>query len=131
MAQNSQMIFDQYLKVKDALVQADTKAATTYSFALEKAIKATDSFEGKKEFQKAAYNLAKERGIEKQRLAFANVSTMMWAFVNNSKDINRDVYYQYCPMKKTYWLSTEADIKNPYYGAQMLTCGNVADKKIR
>jgi len=30
-------------------------------------------------------------------------------------------------MKKTYWLSNEAAIKNPYYGNAMLNCGNVTD----
>jgi len=37
------------------------------------------------------------------------------------------LYQQYCPMKKSYWLSKDAAIKNPYYGKQMLTCGKVSD----
>ncbi|MAQ74933.1 MAG: hypothetical protein CL613_01215 [Aquimarina sp.] len=32
-------------------------------------------------------------------------------------------------MKKAYWLSKEKDIKNPYYGSSMLTCGKVAETK--
>jgi hypothetical protein len=30
-------------------------------------------------------------------------------------------------MKKMYWLSSEAAIKNPYYGKMMLTCGSVTE----
>jgi hypothetical protein len=37
------------------------------------------------------------------------------------------VYQDYCPMKKAYWLSSEAAIKNPYYGSQMLSCGKIND----
>jgi hypothetical protein len=32
---------------------------------------------------------------------------------------------QYCPMKKASWLSDSKDIRNPYYGANMLDCGSV------
>ncbi len=37
------------------------------------------------------------------------------------------VYYQYCPMKDSNWLSKEETIKNPYYGAQMLSCGKTVE----
>ncbi len=29
----------------------------------------------------------------------------------------------YCPMKKAYWLQAKGDLRNPYYGAEMLECG--------
>jgi len=41
------------------------------------------------------------------------------------------VYYQFCPMaidnKGAYWLSEESDIKNPYFGDAMLTCGETKE----
>jgi Cu(I)/Ag(I) efflux system membrane fusion protein len=43
----------------------------------------------------------------------------------------RTVYYQFCPMmnnnKGAYWLSETSDIRNPYYGDAMLTCGETKD----
>ncbi|WP_317195095.1 efflux RND transporter periplasmic adaptor subunit [Algoriphagus oliviformis] len=44
--------------------------------------------------------------------------------------INKDVVYKdYCPMafgdQGAYWLSEKKDITNPYFGASMLTCGEV------
>jgi hypothetical protein len=30
-------------------------------------------------------------------------------------------------MKKSYWLSADEAIKNPYYGNMMLTCGKVSE----
>ena len=37
------------------------------------------------------------------------------------------IYQAYCPMKKAYWLSSQKDIKNPYFGNAMLTCGEVTE----
>ena len=34
-----------------------------------------------------------------------------------------DVKVAYCPMAKGSWLQKDGTIKNPYYGSQMLTCG--------
>ena len=31
-------------------------------------------------------------------------------------------------MKKAYWVSQESEIKNPYYGSSMLSCGKVIEK---
>lgn len=40
-------------------------------------------------------------------------------------------YYQFCPManggKGANWLSKENEVKNPYYGSEMLTCGKVVE----
>ena len=37
------------------------------------------------------------------------------------------LYQQFCPMydKGSAWLSKEKEIKNPYYGSKMLSCGKV------
>ena len=41
------------------------------------------------------------------------------------------IYIQKCPMannnKGAIWLSTDEEIRNPYYGDAMLTCGSVID----
>lgn len=37
----------------------------------------------------------------------------------------KTLYQDYCPMKKVIWLSETKEIKNPYYGSEMLTCGSV------
>jgi hypothetical protein len=58
-----------------------------------------------------------------------NYGQSLKELVKPSDKVNQPVYYQYCPMKKAYWLSKEKDIKNPYYGSSMLTCGKVAETK--
>jgi hypothetical protein len=71
--------------------------------------------------------MAKTTDLEKQRVAFADVSTTIWAAAKSQKWNNPELFYQYCPMKKAYWLSTESAIKNPYYGSKMLACGSVKE----
>ncbi len=130
-SQNSESILNQYLNVKDAMVKSDSKVTNEHAVSLQKAIETTDSFKEKESLLKAVQKMVKATDIEKQRSAFADVSIIMWKFVKNNSEIKEDVYYQYCPMKKTYWISTEAAIKNPYYGSKMLTCGSVSDKKLK
>jgi len=130
-SQNSQAILNQYLQVKNALINSDGKAANEYAVSLQKAIETTDAFKEKEILFKAVQKMARATDIEKQRIDFANVSTIMWKVVKNNTNIKEDVFYQYCPMKKMYWLSLEAPIKNPYYGSKMLTCGTVSDKKVK
>jgi hypothetical protein len=72
-----------------------------------------------------AEQIAATKDVKRQRERFNDFSNNMFVLAKAIK-LSEPVYQQYCPMKKTYWLSSEAAIKNPYYGNQMLTCGNVS-----
>ena len=41
------------------------------------------------------------------------------------------VYVAHCPMAYDYegadWLTTKAEIRNPYFGAEMLSCGTLTE----
>ncbi len=76
---------------------------------------------------KDAAQIAETKDIKHQREHFANLSTNMFALAKALKLSDQPVYQQYCPMKKTSWLSSEKAIKNPYYGSAMLTCGKVVE----
>ena len=49
----------------------------------------------------------------------------------NIEGMDSALYVQKCPMannnKGAVWLSAEEEIRNPYYGDAMLTCGSVID----
>ena len=129
-AQNTGNLLNNYISVKNALVSSDSKAASTAISALNEAVKSEGDFAQKAELQKATDKLSKAgNNLEKQRAAFNDVSTVLWEVVKSSDKVNQPVYYQYCPMKKAYWLSKEKEIKNPYYGSSMLTCGKVTETK--
>jgi len=65
-----------------------------------------------------------EGKLTEQRDNFTTLSQNMFDVFNRLKINTTPIYRQYCPMKKAIWLSEIQNIKNPYYGKQMLTCGN-------
>ncbi|MBN8786823.1 MAG: DUF3347 domain-containing protein [Terrimonas sp.] len=129
-AQDADNLLTSYFSIKNALITADSKASSQAIEAFIEAIKAGKDFTQKNDLLKTADAMGRSTDIEKQRVAFEKVSITMWEIVKQSVPLNQDVYYQYCPMKKAYWLSNEPAIKNPYYGSKMLTCGSVKDKKL-
>lgn len=68
---------------------------------------------------------------EKKRIPFEKISDAMYGLLKTVDMKNAGVYREYCPMafndKGAYWLSAEAEIKNPYFGKKMLECGEVTD----
>lgn len=128
-SQNTSTLLSKYISVKDALVQSDNKIAAEAINTFYKAIKTEPDFAQKADLLKVTEKLNQASDLKSQRAAFNDVSTTMWTVVKNAEKVSQPVYYQYCPMKKGYWLSTEKDIKNPYYGSAMLTCGKVVETK--
>lgn len=128
-AQNTGELLKDYITVKNALVSSDSEVAGTAASHFYEGVKKEADFALKADLLKAMGKLSKAGSIEKQRSAFNDVSTVMWKLVSGADATDQVVYYQYCPMKKAYWLSEEKEIENPYYGASMLNCGNVVERK--
>lgn len=133
-------IMNSYLQVKDALVKSDPGKAASAAAELtniiktanpdEWAVKEKKAFEAvSKTLQESAEAISKTTDLAKQRTAFSALSISLWKIIEVAEGIKGKIYYQYCPMKKAYWLSLESAIKNPYYGSSMLTCGNISDQK--
>jgi hypothetical protein len=69
--------------------------------------------------------------LEEQRQNYAMFNRAMYRsfkFLGHEGD---PIYYQYCPMafdnKGAYWLSESEEIRNPYFGDKMLTCGSTKE----
>jgi len=120
-----------YYEVKDALISSNASIAGTKATALINAIKANEKTNASKVLRDKilfdAEHIAESKDIEHQRDHFTSLSTDFYALVKAVKLNDKPVYYAYCPMKKSYWLSEGEAIKNPYYGNKMLTCGKVAE----
>lgn len=127
-----------YYGVKNALVASNSADAATGSAEFAKAIASVDmktlaapdmetfmSLQEKLAFD--ARHISESKDIAHQREHFANLSANFFKLAKAVKLTDETVYYDYCPMKKSYWLSADAAIKNPYYGSQMLTCGKVSE----
>lgn len=134
-------VFDHYFSVKDALVQTDAPAASVHAAALLKSLKDVDMnklsaaehtvwMRVMKDLMKDTEKITAAKDIAKQRESFALLSSNMYELSKVSPQAT-PVYYQHCPMyaqgKGGQWLSKENAVKNPYYGAQMLTCGQTVE----
>lgn len=137
---STEAIINDYLKIKNALANDKSKEATTAANDFVKAISATNSSKidsklvdkyatitesAKKQASLIASNDGK---IVEQRIYFAVLSkdiTSLIATFGTSKKL----YQDYCPMydqgKSGYWISEIKEIRNPYYGSEMLTCGGM------
>ncbi len=135
-------IFDEYVLLKDALVNDDRKKAKARAMALVQNLDEMDMkllLEKKeqnywktleKEIKFSANHIAKSSDIITQRGHFKDLSTHLISGIKLF-GINERIYIQFCPMADNnigaYWLSLEEEILNPYYGDAMLNCGSVID----
>lgn len=120
-----------YFGVKNALVAGNSSDANGHALQMIEAIHMLDSLKvtanAYDELLVDATHISKSKDINHQREHFARLSTNMYAVAKVIKLSSEPIYYDYCPMKKSYWLSNNSAIKNPYYGSQMLTCGKVSE----
>jgi Cu(I)/Ag(I) efflux system membrane fusion protein len=134
------VIFNDYIKLKDALVKDDSKNVMNESKRLVVNLSKVDMklLTGdevhnhwmllEKEIKSSANSISETSNIKKQRTYFKDLS----AHLTNAIEVfgvNEKVYHQFCPMadnnKGGYWLSKEEKVINPYFGDAMLTCGEV------
>lgn len=79
-------------------------------------------------------NLAQSSEIESQRKQFEYISEQMIEIVKVFGVGSEKLYVQHCPMafenQGADWISDISQIRNPYFGDAMLTCGIVTDSII-
>lgn len=118
-----------YYNIKDALVTGNTNLAASKAEELKKVLSNTEqgslSIANRNSLTKEANLISSAKDIKAQRAAFTDLSATMLNIAKTEKLSMQPVYQLYCPMKKSYWLSSEKGVKNPYYGSSMLTCGKV------
>jgi len=133
-------IVESYLKIKNALVKSDGKTAAQAAAVLESVLNDNTSgqliaaqqtvmprflLEARKQ---VTFIMSHTGKLDQQRKAFQqlskNINELVATFGTPLK-----LYQDFCPMYEggSIWLSETKDIKNPYYGAQMLTCGKLKE----
>ena len=134
------MVFNNYIKLKDALVKDDAddviieakntlSSLTKVDMKLLKDEKAhTDWMVLNKEIESSVSSISEETNIKAQRSHFKRLSMHLISTIETF-GIDEKVYSQYCPMADNnngaYWLSEQEKVINPYFGEAMLTCGEV------
>lgn len=133
-----------YLLMKNAFTADKSAAAAAAGKALEATFKgfnkAALTAEQKKVFDEIAEDATEHAehigsnggNIEHQREHFALLSKDIYDLVKAFGAAGQPLYQDFCPMydkgNGAIWLSETEDIKNPYYGKKMLTCGKVKEE---
>ena len=116
--------FSKYLSIKDALVASDRFEASSSANEMLKTDQPDD-------IKTALMTISNSSTIEEQREAFEKLSIEFYNLVKAGDSEQDVIYKQYCPMafgnKGAFWLSTEKEIMNPYFGDAMLRCGRIEE----
>ena len=140
--QDLETVFDQYLDLKDVLVESDAETAAGKADQLAQLIDNADYSNLDQEsrhtwseilekMQSHSYGLSEEDDIEDQRIHFDEISRVMIDMVTMYHPVDYDIYHQQCTIfgdGTADWLSRDEEIRNPYYGERMMDCGNVMDR---
>lgn len=131
-----------YLPIKEGLVKTDAKATQSSINPAQSSLAKVDMklLESKahavwmdlyRPIQISLDKIAQTTDVEVQRKHFEILSDNLIQAIEYFGVVENTVYRQYCPMafgdQGAYWLSSEKEIRNPYFGNQMLSCGEVKD----
>lgn len=133
-------IVTNYLSLKNALTKDDSNATADAGKAMVETLGKMDMTKLSGEQMKTYMDIADDVKEHAEHIGDngGNLVHQREHFVLLSKDINdlvqtfgseQKLYQDFCPMadegKGAIWISEVKDIKNPYFGSEMLTCGSV------
>lgn len=140
---NFSELFSHYEHLTFALSSDNDKEAANASKGMLEALLKIKS-DGFSAEEKATYeDIAADIQEHAEHIAdnIGNIAHQREHLVTLSKDFydiaktfgtEKPLYKVFCPMynnnKGAYWLSDSKEVKNPYYGADMLTCGEVQEE---
>lgn len=130
-----------YLEIQDALAHDDFKKASTAAGETRKALEKVDMelleghahmvwMEHLKGLKKGLKNAQDAKNIEAMRLAFHGLSDdLIDTYTVFGTGEGKPMYRVYCPMafnnKGAYWIQNDKEVRNPYFGSAMYSCGSV------
>ena len=135
-------VYDTYLPLKDALIETNANEAKQKANPLMTAInnvnmslvKGDAHHEWMKDLRvlkASTQTILDQSDVEKIREALSPLSDQLYQTIIKFQ-VETGGYRQYCPMafdfKGAFWLSDSEKVLNPYFGDEMLTCGNVEEE---
>ena len=131
-------VYDSYIELKNALVASDANKSKQAASKIQQTLSKIDMslLKGDAHNQWMGMldtlnlhlkTISSSGAIESQRTSFAGLSDALYVAVKTFGLMGKTAYYQFCPMAKdgkgAYWLSEVKDIQNPYFGKEMIDCG--------
>jgi hypothetical protein len=118
-------VYKEYSKLQNAFVNSNPKTAAKQAPNLMKAMEAMGVDASIIANVNEIYN---SNDIELQREQFVPITKEVEKMLANALDSGA-IYKMYCPMAfnntGAYWLSSDKQVQNPYFGDKMMRCGRV------
>lgn len=124
-----------YLRLKNALVDSDAVGSSQRAKESLQLLKSESKDAPAQEMfshvERMLKTLSEQSDLAEQRHEFIALSSHFIDWASQGLTADETLYVQFCPMANdnqgAQWLSTEAEIRNPYYGDSMLSCGSVVE----
>ena len=135
-------VYEKYLVMKDAFVASEAHEVMVAAQDIEKSLNKVDMgllkgdahtawMDQLKTLESTIAAISKSMDLEKQRAEFAKYNLAFYKSLKMFGLKDKTTYYQYCPManrdKGAYWFSETDEIRNPYFGDEMLGCGETRE----
>ncbi|MGV8092639.1 MAG: efflux RND transporter periplasmic adaptor subunit [Mangrovibacterium sp.] len=135
-------VYKAYLKMKDAFVDSEVKKAGQAAKEVSKALQSVDMelvkddahmiwMDQLKILERSVNLINQQTDIEQQRNELMQFNLALYKSIKTFGLKGMIAYYQYCPMandnKGAYWFSDSKEIRNPYFGKDMLECGETKE----
>ncbi len=125
----SALVFSAYIALQEALVKSDADQAGKAAHTLAEEL---NTIEGCENTAVLASQMANSNDLSLQRSAFSTVSRDLIDLFKHAERASGTLYVIHCPMYNNNegadWLAVSPDIRNPYFGDEMLTCGAVKEE---
>jgi Cu(I)/Ag(I) efflux system membrane fusion protein len=137
-----QKVYDTYIMMTDAFVATNAEEVSVHAQKVKSALQNVDMalLQGEAHMEWMTHlevlnrtidQISGSKDISDQRLAFAELNNTFYKSIKSFGLDQGTAYYQYCPMANgdvgAYWFSTQKEIANPYFGDEMLRCGETRE----
>jgi Cu(I)/Ag(I) efflux system membrane fusion protein len=135
-------LYEATVPLKEAFIESDLAKVNTEADRVIKALGKVNAellgreaheiwMENLMDIAHLASKMKSGTSLEEARQNFALYNKALYRSFKFLGHEGKPIYYQYCPMafdnKGAYWLSSTEEIRNPYFGDKMLTCGSTKD----
>jgi Cu(I)/Ag(I) efflux system membrane fusion protein len=118
-------VMSNYLAIQASLAGDSIQGLDEHAKAIATAVKGDAAKMLPPDVAAQAETLAQAKDITAARAAFKPLSASLIKYMAEEK-AGKGLYHEvYCPMAEASWLQTGKDIRNPYYGKEMLDCGEL------
>jgi len=125
------LVMREYSKIHASLTQDKTTGVDSAAQSIVKITSDVNTTDAKvlplmASIRKAAQTI-QGKDLSSARIEFFELSKPLLAYVYQFYSGEQKYYRFYCDMAKKGWVQDSENLRNPYYGSSMLTCGELIE----